>query len=139
MSDSSGDPTIAFVRSMHPKGKNFRFEKSKKFLNGEAAYVSYVDEDGDEVTDVIYKEGSSIEYFMLPEDVIEKVNERIHLSLPEKVFNSVLTIGGITGLLALIMTVAVVYLAINGKDVPDILQKLILLAFGFYFGNFTKK
>ena len=41
---------------MHPKGKNFRFERSKKFLNGEAVYVSYVDEDGDETTDVIYKE-----------------------------------------------------------------------------------
>ena len=70
---------------------------------------------------------------MLTEDIIEKVNERIRLSLPEKVFNSVLTVGGITELLALIMTGAVVYLAIYGKDIPDILQKLILTCLRLLF------
>lgn len=129
------DEAIAFVRNLHPKGKNFRIERVREFLDGETIYVGYTDEDGEDITDVVYREGNSFEYLMIPEDVVDKVQEKHRSSAMHRFLNSIINTGGITGLLALIMTIAVVYLAIWGNTIPTILEQALLLAFGFYFGK----
>lgn len=129
------ETAINLVRERNPDSKNFKLDRTKPFLDGEALYIRHVDEDDDEIIDLIYREGSKLEYLLLPEDVVEKVNEQVRRSPFERLFTSIVAVGGITGLLALLMTCVVAYLAIRSTEIPKILEQLIVLAFGFYFGN----
>jgi len=128
---------IALIRARFPTATNFRQDRVRSFLGGRVHYVSFIDDDGDETVEIVYSEGSNLEYMEFSEDVVEKVQERLRFSTLERMATSILNTGGITGLLALLMTIAVIYLSAIHSEIPKILEQALLLAFGFYFGKVT--
>jgi len=132
---SENPDALSFIKGRYPEASNFQEIKVRAFLGGHIHYINYDDEDGDIVTEVVYREGNKLEYLEYPEDVVEKVQERFRYSMVERMGNAILSTGGITGFLALIMTIAVIYMSIFGVAIPNILEQALLLAFGFYFGK----
>jgi type IV secretory pathway VirB2 component (pilin) len=50
-----------------------------------------------------------------------------------------LDVGGNAGAVAIIVTLAICYMAIMGKNIPEVMANALTLILGFYFGTKVKR
>lgn len=120
------------VKAKNPGLKKFRVDAVvEDFLGGTLITVESVDEEGAKVEDIVHvKDGE-----MLLFNDVEEMAKVLRGQNRGSPLDRLLQIGGISGVVAVLTVATICYLAVTGKDVPDVLSNAVGLVIGFYFGN----
>ena len=133
-----GDEAIELARKNYSEGKRFlsRPPITDPF-GGVMVVVDYRDEDGDDVDCLVYFEERGPKLFDLAESLFQYLSNKKPQST--SVLEKVVQGFGVPGILAVIITVAVIALAVRDpKAVPEQLWSGLALVLGFYFGSKSK-
>jgi hypothetical protein len=129
----------------HWKGANVQEiqinERLPRFFRGTLYIVSIYDAERREHLNYVYKQGNDLFRY----DSLEQVGTAIGKSPSVAVLlHDFFQFAGISGLVAIIITITICYLAIqhgSQKDyqIPEILKNALAIILGFYFGSAMKK
>ncbi|MFV3131732.1 hypothetical protein [Niveispirillum sp. KHB5.9] len=126
---SAKDLFIGQIRDGFLGGKLYTVGFNAKKQNSDEydAYINYVfDKDGDFR---VYRNDTQLL------DMVASIKDKSRWH--DKIFST----NGISGVIAIIMTVAIVYMALSNSTetkIPDILGNALTIILGFYFGKATK-
>lgn len=121
-----------------PDGKRFRVEnRIDGFVSGQLLIIAFEDQDNDDYVDEEcygYFTEDSLKFFADVNELGHGVGKSERTSLVARLLDT----GGVTGVIAVIITIAVCYLAIYSKQIPEILGSALTMILGFYFGTKVK-
>lgn len=108
------------------------------YLNGALYVVEFKMNGGEKFYNYVYIEGSEITVCKNP----ALLNEMVAKKSKKTGFSSVMeSLGGISGVIGLIVTMTIVYLLIRDPkaEIPQILSTALTAILGFYFGSKASK
>ncbi|MGZ5018482.1 MAG: hypothetical protein ACXV8U_22170 [Methylobacter sp.] len=104
------------------------------YLNGALYVVEFKANNGKSLSNYVYIEGSEVTVCKNP----ALLNEMVARKSRKTGFPSVMdSLGGISGVIGLIVTVTIVYLLVRDPkaEIPQILSTALTAILGFYFGS----
>ncbi|MBR0968499.1 hypothetical protein JQ554_30470 [Bradyrhizobium diazoefficiens] len=139
MADFAKDAEQVVRERKKGRAKNPTARNVGPFLDGTLVPVDFKDEDGDDDADFVFFHGGTHRYIEIPDDVIDLVKDHVKVSFLQRIGYSLLDIGGISGLIALLIVLAMVAMTLTRIPIDDNWWKVFTLVMGFYFGNVTAK
>jgi hypothetical protein len=137
MSNELTDRALKAVKARVPKAKNLSARSTSEFLDGTLVTIDYVDAEGEDDTQFVFFHNNTMRVMEFPEDVVEVVKENVKYSFFHRMAYSLLNIGGISGLIAIIIVFAMLAMMFAGIKVDENWWRIFTLVIGFYFGNVT--
>lgn len=134
MMKNNDKETIDYIKDLKPRSKSHKIISRDDFINGSIAKVSFNHEDKDIELWVISTKNQK-SYADNESQLIQSINTAVKQENGRFSFlNSLLNI---SGLIALIIVIAVIYMAISNPsaNVPEFLKTAMLTILGFYFGG----
>lgn len=116
-----------------------------EFFDGTLYTVGFVGADGNKKEHYVHVSSANVTSDTMP--VYANIYEllvsitRLHppKSFPERFFERTLQVGGISAVIALLLTVVICINAVRGQPIPDILSNALTVILGFYFGTVVPK
>jgi hypothetical protein len=137
MTETLAEQAVKAVKARVPKSKALSARSATSFLDGTLVTVDYVDEQGDDDTQFVLFQDNTVHVLEFAEDVVEVVRENIKYSFFHRMVYSLLNIGGISGLIAIIIVFAMIFMMFSRIPVDENWWRIFTLVIGFYFGNVT--
>ncbi|WP_065188136.1 hypothetical protein [Shewanella woodyi] len=130
---------LARAKENFKDGRKFRIQnRIDEFLEGQLLIIEFEDKDDGDYYDeecYAYSYGDGVKFF----SDVNELGLGIGKNKKTSIFERVLDIGGIAGAIAIVIALAVCYLAINGKVIPEVLGSALTMILGFYFGTKAEK
>lgn len=125
---------IDYIKSLKPRSKSHRIISRSEFMDGSISKVSFNHEEKDIDLWVIFTKNQK-SHADDESQLIQSINTSIKQE--NKKFSFVKSLMNLSGLIALIIVIAVIYITINNpsNDVPEFLKTAMLTILGFYFGG----
>ena len=130
------DKAIEMVKERNPTGEDFNVHHVfEDFFNGNLVTVSFQvsDESGTKLAleNFVYYDGKNTHHYRFQQEFFHDISKR---QKEGSMLKQVAEIYGVSGSIAMILTLAIGYLAINQLAIPDILANGLTVIIGFYFG-----
>ena len=127
---------ISVVRERNQNGENFTVKHVfENFFDGNLVTVSFNVKNPNGTVDgfenYIYFDGKKSHHYRFQHEFLNDISRRQKESSAFLHFSEIF---GVSGTIALLLTFAIVYLAINNAPIPDILANGLTVIIGFYFG-----
>ena len=127
---------LKIVQDRNSDAKEFNIQHVfEDFFNGNLVTVQFKIERDSEpdliVENYIYYDGKSSHHYRFQHEFLHDISKRQQRSNNLK---ELAEIFGVSGSIAMILTLAIGYLAINQIPIPDILANGLTVIIGFYFG-----
>ena len=121
-----------------PNGQKFRIEnRIDHFVNGQLLVITYEELEEDDYVDeesYAYFSNDSLTFFADVNELAHGLGNLQSSGFTVRLLDTV----SITGIIAVIITIVVSYLAIMSKQIPEILGSSLTMILGFYFGTKVK-
>lgn len=125
------------IKERAPKAKNLSIRSVSPFLDGTLVTIDYIDDDGDEDAQYVFFHDATVRVMEFAEDVVDVVRENEKYSFVHRMAYSLLNIGGISGLIALVIVFSIIAMIFAKIPVDENWWRIFTLVIGFYFGNVT--
>ena len=122
---------IALVKQSYTESTGHRVVDTLEFLDGALRIIAYFDDGNDEEC-YVFTGGNGKSRLL--SDVTEIA---LHLGKPQPttLIERILASVGVPGFLAVIITIAILYLAVTSRQIPEVLGHSLTAILGFYFGT----
>lgn len=139
MSKEIEQAALEIVKERNPQGKEFNTHHTyEDFFGGNLVTIGFKVEAGeaDKKVDValenyIYHDGKNTHHYRFQNEFLHDISKRQSKGSSLKQFADVY---GTSGSIAMVLTLAIGYLAIKQMPIPDILANSLTVIIGFYFG-----
>jgi hypothetical protein len=139
MSEQYADEAILAVKKDDRKARDLRAKGVSPFLDGFIVTVEYKNEDGNDDFKYVFFHNGSKRVWYYAYHVVEVVRDHLKFSFWHRMAYSFLSIGGITGLLAVLIVLAMIAMTFLRIEISENWWRIFTLVIGFYFGNITSK
>ena len=130
------DNAIEMVKGRNQKGDNFNVSHVfENFFGGNLVTISFTvsNDKGQEIVleNFVYYDGKNTHHYRFQQEFLHDISKR---QKEGSTIKQIAEIYGVSGSIAMILTLAIGYLAINQLSIPDILANGLTVIIGFYFG-----
>ena len=130
------DKAIEIVKGRNHKGDNFNVSHVfEDFFDGNLVTVGFtvLDEKGKQLAleNFVYYDGKNTHHYRFQQEFFHDISKR---QKEGSTLKQLAEIYGVSGSIAMVLTIAIGYLAINQLTIPDILANGLTVIIGFYFG-----
>lgn len=129
------EKAIAIVKERNPQCKDFNIHHVfEDFFGGNLVTVGFrIGPSGQEsaIENYVYYDGTNTHHYRFQQEFLHDISKRQNKNSAFKYYAEIF---GVSGSIAIILTVAIGYLSINQMVIPDILANALTVIIGFYFG-----
>ena len=127
---------LKLVSERNPLGKDFSTHHIfEDFFDGNLVTVGFKikNDQGEDVAleNYIYYDGKNSHHYRFQHEFLHDISKRQAKGFSVE---KIISIYGVSGSIAMILTLAIAYLAVNQLPIPDILANGLTVIIGFYFG-----
>jgi|SRR5262245_13691896 len=97
---------------------------------GRVFRVEYNDNDGASWYNYVYYDGRGYRVFPRSRDLVQFIARA-----PQSIISRILQVTGVSGFIAVLITITICYLALRNQQIPDILSNALTAILGFYFAT----
>lgn len=136
MASKVEENALNLVKERNPNGENFNVHHVfENFFNGNLVTVGFTvtPPNGSPVAleNYIYFDGKNSHHYRFQHEFLHDISKR---EKKPSVLNHTIEVFGVSGSIALLLTLAIVFLAVTQRPIPDILANGLTVIIGFYFG-----
>jgi hypothetical protein len=92
--------------------------------------VDFADQAGSALYNYVYYDGRRYRVFTRSRDLVQFIARA-----PQTIIGRVLQVAGVSGFIAVLITMTICYLALRDRQIPDILGHALTAILGFYFAT----
>lgn len=139
MPETFVEQALVAVRARVHRSSKLSAGHPTPFLDGTLVAVVCTDSKDEEETQLVFFYENTFKVMEFPDEVAEIVKDRTRYSFIHRIIYSLLNIGGISGLIAIILVLAMIFMMFSRIPIDENAWKIFTLVIGFYFGNVTGK
>jgi hypothetical protein len=138
------DPKEQVLREVQERNDgatNLKVTNIMEFLDGTLYTVTFTTVSGSLTNNYVYFHGDTAKHFFSGEDIAREVGHRSAPGFARRALETT----GVSGIVALAITVAICFIAVNNSwnerqvQIPEVLANALTVILGFYFGTQVQK